>query len=72
MATTTVQIDSSLLDKLRARRPGKDDRALLEELARIELGFDALADSQRENVISEPDALDAAVEAVREVRAERA
>jgi len=40
MATTVkVDFDGDLLEKLRERRPGKDDRTLLEELARIQLGF---------------------------------
>jgi hypothetical protein len=32
MATQTVEIDRELLERLRARDRGKDDRALLEEL----------------------------------------
>jgi hypothetical protein len=70
-ATTTVQFDSELLAKLRARRPGKDDRTLLEEMARIDLGFDTLAEVQRRNALSEEQATDLANRAVREVRAER-
>lgn len=46
-ATTRIDFDSELLAKLRARRPGKDDRTLLEELARIELGFETLGEIQR-------------------------
>lgn len=72
MATTVkVEFDGDLLAKLRARRPGKDDRMLLEELARIELGFEAIAKVQRRNALSEEEANDLAVRAVREVRAER-
>ncbi len=69
--TTTVEIDASLLGELRARRPGKDDRSLLEELARVELGMAALTDSQERNALSEDEANELAVRAVREVRAER-
>jgi len=71
MATTVkVDFDGDLLARLRARRPGKDDRELLEELAVIELGFEAIAEGQRRNALSEAEANDLAVRAVREVRAE--
>ncbi|HEY4280939.1 MAG TPA: hypothetical protein VGM91_22185 [Conexibacter sp.] len=70
-ATTKIDFDSELLAKLRARRPGKDDRTLLEELARIELGFETLREVQDRNALSDEEANDLAVRAVREVRAER-
>lgn len=70
-ATTKIDFDSELLAKLRSRRPGKDDRTLLEELARIEIGFETLGEVQRRNALSEDEATDLAVRAVREVRAER-
>jgi hypothetical protein len=70
-ATTRIDFDSELLAKLRARRPGKDDKTLLEEMARIDLGFETLAEVQRRNALSDEDATDLAVRAVREVRAER-
>ena len=72
MATTTVEIDSELLGRLRARDPAKDDRVLLEELARVRLGFAALRESQRRNTVDEDDAMAQAVKAVRAIRAERA
>jgi hypothetical protein len=68
--TVKVDFDGDLLEKLRARRPGKDDRTLLEELARIQLGFDSIARVRRRNALSEEEANDLAVRAVREVRAE--
>ena len=71
MTTTSVQFDSDLLEKLRARHPGKGDRALLEDLARVALGFEALHESQRLNAVDEDEALAQAVKAVREIRAER-
>jgi hypothetical protein len=40
-ATTTVEIDSGLLERLRQRRPAKSDRELLESIARIQLGREA-------------------------------
>ncbi len=69
--TTKVEIDAELLRALRARRPGKDDRSLLEELARVELGMSALADAQQRNAHSEDEANELAERAVRDVRAER-
>jgi len=72
MPTTTVEIDSDLLTRLRARAPGKDDRSLVEELVRVKLGFETLRASQRSNAVDEDDAMTRAVEAVHEIRAERA
>ncbi len=59
------------LKKLCACRSGTDGRALRDEIARINLGFDTLAEVQRRNALSDEDATDRAVRAVREVRAER-
>jgi hypothetical protein len=42
-STTTVEIDTGLLKRLRARAPGKSDRQLVEDLARIQLGREAMA-----------------------------
>ncbi len=40
MATTVrIEIDSELLVRLCKRHPGKQDRELIEDLVRIELGF---------------------------------
>lgn len=69
MATTTsIEIDSELLGRLRARHPGKDDRALIEELAQVDLGFAALRDAQKRNAMDDEDATDLAVRAVHEAR----
>lgn len=66
--TTRVEIDSELLGRLRTRHPGKDDRALIEALARIELGFAAVRDAQERNVLDEQAADELAVRAVHEAR----
>jgi len=66
--TTRVEIDSELLARLRARHPGKDDRALVEDLARVDLGFNALRAAQQRNALAEQDAADLAVRAVGESR----
>ena len=55
-ATSTVHIDSELLARLRERHPGKDDRSLIEDLARIDLGFEAIRDAQRRNSFDENEA----------------
>lgn len=41
--TTRVEIDTDLLDRLRKRRPERNDRELLESAARIQLGREAIA-----------------------------
>lgn len=68
MATTRVEIDTDLLQRLRARHPGKDDRALLEDLARIDLGFAALRASQERNALNDDEAIELGVRAVHEAR----
>ena len=68
MATTRVEIDSELLKRLRARHPGKDDRELIEDLARVELGFNALRAAQQRNALAEDEAAELALRAVRESR----
>ena len=47
--TTTVEIDSELLARLRERSPGKSDRELLERVARIKLGFETILRVQARN-----------------------
>jgi hypothetical protein len=75
MAPTTVnvEIDRSLLERLRERRPAKSDRELLESAARIQLGREA-SDRARERFagVSSEEIEREAVKAAREVRRERA
>jgi hypothetical protein len=71
-STVRIEMDSELLERLRARHPGMSDRELVERLAVIELGAAALRESQRRNALSEEDALELAVRAVHEARAESA
>ena len=68
MATTRVEIDVELLERLRARHPGKGDRALIEDLARVELGFSVLRASQNRNALAEDAATELGVRAVHESR----
>ena len=69
MATTVqIEMDGELLERLRARYPGKSDRELIERLATIELGIAALRESQCRNALSEDEAMELAVRAVHEAR----
>jgi hypothetical protein len=43
MATTTVEIDSDLLARLRERRPEQSDREPIEGIARLQPGLAARA-----------------------------
>jgi len=63
--TTTVEIDSALLRRLRSRNPEKDDRAVIEDIVRVSLGFQTLREVQ-ERSTDDDDAL--AAEAARTVR----
>lgn len=67
-ATTRVEIESELLERLRMRHPGKDDRALIEDLARVDLGFNALRAAQQRNALTENEAAALGVHAVSEPR----
>jgi hypothetical protein len=72
-STTTVEIDTALLERLRKRSPGKSDRELVEDLATITLGFETIARVQERNADEDEDEVMAeAVTAVREVRRELA
>ena len=70
--TTTVEVDSELLERLRERRPKKSDRELLESVARIQLGREA-SDRARAGFAGVPseEIEREAVKAAREVRLER-
>jgi hypothetical protein len=63
-----VEIDTELLTRVRARHPGKDDRAVIEDLARIELGFAALRDTQERSALDEQTAAELGVRAAHEAR----
>lgn len=72
-ATTRVEIDTDLLDRLRKRRPGRSDRELLESAARIQLGREAIARvRKRFDGVPMEEIEREAGKAVREVRHEHA
>jgi len=70
-ATTTVEIDSELLSRLRKRSPGKSDRETLERVARIQLGFETIRRVQERNAAAGVDDAEVMTEAVRGVRESR-
>jgi hypothetical protein len=71
--TTRIEIDTDLLDRLRKRRPDKDDRELVESAARIQLGREAIARVRKRFAGVPMDEIDhEAAKAVREVRREDA
>ena len=67
-ATTSVEIDNALLERLRERWPEKPDRQLIEDLVLIQLGFTALRSSQKRNALSDEEAVELGVRAVHESR----
>jgi hypothetical protein len=67
-ATTTIEIDTSLLERLRARHPGNADRAMIEDIARIDLGFSALRQAKQRNALTEGEATELGVSALRDAR----
>ena len=67
-ATTAVRIDARLLERLRAQHPGKSDSEILENVARAELAFVTLGKSQARNSLTEDEALQQGVSAVKWAR----
>jgi hypothetical protein len=67
-ATTRVEIDNGLLERLRARHPGKRDRELIEDVAMVHLGVSALRETQQSNALGDDDAIELGVRAVHESR----
>jgi hypothetical protein len=70
-STTSVEIDTELLERLRKRRPEKSDRELIESLAKITLGRETLRRVQERNALSDEEAIALGVKAVHEARRER-
>jgi hypothetical protein len=71
MATTMVEIDNGLLARLRERAPGVSDRKLVEDLAAVTLGFEAIHRAQRRTADTEVNQEEIEGEAVRVVREHR-
>ena len=70
-ATATVEIDLELLERLRKRRPKQSDRELVERVARIELGFEAIHRAQQRTATAGTDQAEIDAEAVRAVKQSR-
>lgn len=71
--TTTVEIDSALLERLRQRDPRRSDRELLEDLAVIAVGDETLRRLHERNAdADEAEVMAESVRAVREARREMA
>lgn len=71
--TTRVEIDTDLLDRLRKRRPERNDRELLESAVRIQLGREAIARVRKRFAGVPMEEIEReAVKAVHEARRERA
>jgi hypothetical protein len=66
--TTAVEVDTALLERLRERRPGVSGRELMESMARIALGRDALRRIQNRGALFEDEAIALGVEVVHEAR----
>lgn len=66
--TTNVEIDAALLGRLRERRPGKNDRELLESVALSALGRETLRGVQERNALTEQEAIALGIEAMRAAR----
>ena len=67
-ATTAIEIDTSLLQRLRTRHPGKADREMIEDIAQIDLGFSMLRQAKERNALSEAEATELGVRAAHEAR----
>jgi hypothetical protein len=66
--TTAVEVHTALLERLRERRPGVSDRELVESMARIALGREALHPIQNRSALPEDEAIALGVEAVHGAR----
>jgi len=66
--TTSVEIETALLERLRQRRPGLSDRELLESVVLAMLGRATLRTIQERNALTEDEAIALGIRAVREAR----
>lgn len=66
--TITVEIGSALPRRLRSRSPGKDDRTVIEDIARVSLGFQTLCEVQGRSSDDDDALTDQAARVVRSLR----
>ncbi|MBB4663100.1 hypothetical protein [Conexibacter arvalis] len=69
--TTSIEIDTDLLEELRAEAPGKDDRELIEDMAVRAVGLATVRRVRARFNLPEEEALEIAVRAVHDARAGR-
>jgi hypothetical protein len=69
--TTTIEIDTDVLNELRAEEPGKPDRELIEDLAKLKVDFATIRRLQERFNIPEDEADAVGVEAARAARSSR-
>jgi hypothetical protein len=69
--TTPVDFDADLLAELRAEEPGKADRELLEDLAIRKIGLATARRVRRRFDLTEDEAMDLGLRALREARTHR-
>lgn len=66
--TTSVEVETALLERLRQRRPGLTDHELLESVVLSTLGRATLQTMQERNALTEDEATSLGLRAVREAR----
>lgn len=66
--TTTIEIDTDVLNELRAEEPGKPDRELIEDLAKLKVDFATIRRLQERFNLPEEEADAVGVEAARAAR----
>lgn len=69
--TTTIEIDTDVLNELRAEEPGKPDRELIEDLAKLKVDFATIRRLQERFNLPEDEADAVGVEAARAARRSR-
>lgn len=69
--TTSVEIDTDLLEELRAEDPGKPDRELIEDLAKLKVDFGTIRRLQERFDLAEDEAMAVGAEAARAARHSR-
>jgi hypothetical protein len=67
-ATTPVEVDRALLERLREPWPRQSDRDLLESAAQVQLGREAIHEVQARSALADEDSIALGVKAVHQAR----